>query len=73
MARRSEEPAKREPLNIRIKPKERNLIDRAERPKKQIAVTPHAYAALLKKLDAPARLNARLRKTMATEPPWKEA
>jgi len=41
------------------------LLDRAV-----TAVGPKAYAAFLARLDAPARPNARLRKTMQTPPRW---
>jgi len=36
-------------------------------------VGPKAYAAFLARLDAPARPNARLRKTMRTPLPWAKA
>ena len=84
---------KRETLNIRIKPAERTLIDRAAQVRGKnrtdfildaarsaaeealldqalLTVTPQAYAAFLKRLDAPARPNERLRKTMQTPAPW---
>jgi uncharacterized protein (DUF1778 family) len=35
-----------------------------------LAVRPDAYAAFLARLDAPARPNARLRRTMQTPQPW---
>jgi uncharacterized protein (DUF1778 family) len=34
------------------------------------AVTPKAYAEFLKKLDAPPRPNARLRRSLQTAAPW---
>lgn len=36
-----------------------------------LTVSPRAYAEFVKRLDAPAKPNARLRKTMAALPPWK--
>ena len=33
-------------------------------------VSPHAYAAFLKRLDAPANPNSRLVKSMTTKAPW---
>ncbi|HWD26684.1 MAG TPA: DUF1778 domain-containing protein [Rhizomicrobium sp.] len=92
MATRS---TKRDTLNIRIKPADRGLLDRA------VAVTgktctdfvldatrqaaedalldrtlfiasPAAYAKFLERLDAPAKPNARLMRTLNTPPPWDE-
>jgi uncharacterized protein (DUF1778 family) len=85
--------AKRETLNIRIKPEERGLIDRAARlqgknrtdfvleaarraaedalfDRTLIVVSAEAYAAFLKRLDAPPRPNERLRRTMRSRAPW---
>lgn len=45
---------------------EDTLLDRA-----LISVSPRAYAEFLKRLDAPAKPNARLRKTMTAPLPWK--
>jgi uncharacterized protein (DUF1778 family) len=42
------------------------LLDRA-----LISVSKAAYEAFLKRLDAPSRPNARLRRTMKSPPPWK--
>ena len=36
-----------------------------------ISVSGSAYAAFLKRLDAPAKPNERLRRTMKSPPPWK--
>lgn len=44
---------------------EHTLLDRA-----LVSVSPEAYAEFLKRLDAPAQPNERLRKTMQTLPPW---
>jgi uncharacterized protein (DUF1778 family) len=41
------------------------LLDRAI-----LAVSPQAYAEFLKRLDAPAQPNAKLRRTMRTRAPW---
>jgi uncharacterized protein (DUF1778 family)/GNAT superfamily N-acetyltransferase len=85
--------AKRETLNLRIKPGERGLIDRAAKlqgktrtdfvldaarkaaeeallDRTLIVVSPEAYAAFVKQLDAPPRPNAKLRRTMQSRPPW---
>ena len=93
MPNASRRPAKRESLNIRIKPEERGLIDRAARlqgknrtdfvleaarraaedallDRTLLVVSPEAYAAFLKRLDAPPRPNARLRRTMQSRAPW---
>lgn len=35
-----------------------------------ITVSPEAYAAFLKRLDAPPQPNERLRRTMQRTPPW---
>jgi uncharacterized protein (DUF1778 family) len=42
------------------------LLDRA-----LIAVDPKAYADFLTRLDAPAKPNEQLRRTMLVPPPWK--
>ena len=44
---------------------EDTLLDRA-----LVSVSPEAYAEFLKRLDAPAQPNDRLRKTLQTPPPW---
>jgi uncharacterized protein (DUF1778 family) len=36
-----------------------------------ISVSANAYAEFVKRLDAPANPNQRLRRTMKTRPPWK--
>ncbi|MGV1988666.1 DUF1778 domain-containing protein [Agrobacterium sp. 22-221-1] len=84
------------PLNIRIKPATRNLIDRAaellgktrtdfmleasERRAEEVlldrtvfTVSPEAYAEYLARLDAPAQLNERLKRTMSVKAPWDKA
>jgi uncharacterized protein (DUF1778 family) len=84
---------KRETLNLRIKPDERGLIDRAAQlqgktrtdfvieaarraaeealvDRSLLLASPEAHAAFLKRLDAPPRPNARLRRTMRTRAPW---
>jgi uncharacterized protein (DUF1778 family) len=45
---------------------EDTLLDRA-----LISVSPKAYAEFLERLDAPAKPNARLRRTMQKPLPWK--
>jgi uncharacterized protein (DUF1778 family) len=85
--------AKRETLNLRIKPDERGLIDQAAKlqgktrtdfvldaarraaeeallDRTLIVVSPEAYAAFVKKLDAPPRPNAKLRRLMQSRAPW---
>lgn len=44
---------------------EETLLDRA-----LISVTPDAYAEFLRRLDVPAKPNARLKKTMQSRAPW---
>ncbi|MBB3914647.1 DUF1778 domain-containing protein [Rhizobium fabae] len=84
------------PLNMRIKPATRNLIDRAaellgktrtdfmleasERRAEEVlldraifTVNPDIYAEYLARLDAPARPNERLKRTMLTKAPWDKA
>ncbi|MBX5042013.1 DUF1778 domain-containing protein [Rhizobium lentis] len=84
------------PLNMRIKPATRNLIDRAaellgktrtdfmleasERRAEEVlldraivTVSPEIYAEYLARLDAPAKPNERLKRTMSTKAPWDEA
>ncbi len=84
------------PLNMRIKPATRNLIDRAaellgktrtdfmleasERRAEEVlldrtifTVSPEIYAEYLARLDAPAQLNDRLKRTMSIKAPWDEA
>ncbi len=86
----------RETLNIRIRPEERGLIDRAAKvrgtnrtdfildaakraaedallDRALISASPAAYAEFVRRLDAPAKPNARLRRTMKKTPPWKPA
>jgi uncharacterized protein (DUF1778 family) len=86
-------PARRETLNLRIKPEERGLIDRAARlqgknrtdfvleaarraaedalaDRTLMIVSPEAYAAFVKRLDAPPSPNERLRRTMKSRAPW---
>jgi uncharacterized protein (DUF1778 family) len=86
--------AKRETLNLRIKPEVRGLIDRAAdlagknrtdfvleaaRRAAEDALLDRtvftfsraAYQEFLSRLDAPARPNKRLRKSMRTPLPWK--
>jgi uncharacterized protein (DUF1778 family) len=46
---------------------EETLLDRIV-----FTVSPEAYAEFLARLDAPPQLNARLRRTMQTPPPWDE-
>jgi uncharacterized protein (DUF1778 family) len=38
-----------------------------------VAVSPHAYAEFLARLDQPAQPNERLRKTLQTPAPWDKA
>ena len=84
------------PLNMRIKPATRNLIDRAaellgktrtdfmleasERRAEEVlldrsifTVSPEVYAEFLARLDAPAQINVRLKRTMSTKAPWDNA
>lgn len=84
------------PLNMRIKPATRNLIDRAaemlgktrtdfmleasERRAEEVlldrtifTVSAEVYAEYLARLDAPAQINERLKRTMSTKAPWDEA
>jgi uncharacterized protein (DUF1778 family) len=84
------------PLNMRIKPATRNLIDRAaellgktrtdfmleasERRAEEVllnrtifTVSPEVYEEYLARLDAPAKPNDRLKRTMTTKAPWDEA
>jgi uncharacterized protein (DUF1778 family) len=83
----------RETLNLRIRPEERSLIDRAAASlgktrtdfvleaargaaeqtlveRAFLQVDSKAYAAFLKRLDAPPRPNARLKRSLRTPPPW---
>jgi uncharacterized protein (DUF1778 family) len=85
--------AKRETLNLRIKPEERGLIDRAAKSvgknrtdfvleaarraaeealldRTIFTVSRKAYAEFLARLDAPAKPNERLRRTMQSKAPW---
>ena len=84
---------RRDTLNLRIPPTERNLIDRAAvstgktrtdfileaarlaaentlLDRAILSVGAKAYAEFIKRLDAPARPNKRLRRTMQAKPPW---
>ncbi|HEV8014934.1 MAG TPA: DUF1778 domain-containing protein [Stellaceae bacterium] len=84
---------KRDTLNLRIKPGDRGLIDRAAKlqgktrtdfvleaarraaedaivDRTLIVVSPEAYAAFVKQLDASPRPNAKLRRTMQSRAPW---
>lgn len=84
---------RRDTLNLRIPPAERNLIDRAAvstgktrtdfileaarlaaentlLDRAILSVGAKAYAEFIKRLDAPARPNKRLRRTMQAKPPW---
>ena len=47
---------------------EHALLDRAI-----LAVNPEAYAEFIRRLDAPAQANDRLRNTMQVTPPWGKA
>ena len=92
----SASPSKREALNLRIRPGDRGLIDRAAQAlgktrtdfildaarqaaedalldRRTIEVDPAAYAEFLSRLEAPARPNARLLRTMRTPDPWPES
>jgi uncharacterized protein (DUF1778 family) len=83
----------RETLNLRIRPEERGLIDRAAKRQGKtrtdfvleaarraaeealldnalIVVDRRAYDEFLARLEAPAKPNARLRRTMRTPAPW---
>jgi uncharacterized protein (DUF1778 family) len=85
--------SRRDTLNLRIPPAERNLIDRAaistgktrtdfilEAARRAaedvlldralLSVGLDAYAEFLRRLDAPAQPNERLRRTMQSIPPW---
>ncbi|CAE6850378.1 hypothetical protein R69746_07323 [Paraburkholderia aspalathi] len=89
-------PAPRSTLNLRIRPDERGLIDRAASATGKtrtdfildaaraaaeqtlldqvvLVADPHAYEAFLARLDAPARPNDALRRTMQTRAPWEPA
>ncbi|KGE01565.1 MULTISPECIES: DUF1778 domain-containing protein [Rhizobium/Agrobacterium group] len=95
-SRPSKSPDASVPLNMRIKPATRNLIDRAaellgktrtdfmleasERRAEEVlldriifTVSPEIFAEYLARLDAPAPLNERLKRTMSTKAPWDEA
>ena len=84
---------RRDTLNLRIPPAERNLIDRAAESKGKtrtdfileaarraaedalldrtmFSVGAEAYAEFIRRLDAPAQPNARLRRTMKVRAPW---
>ncbi|MFP9443900.1 type II toxin -antitoxin system TacA 1-like antitoxin [Pectobacterium brasiliense] len=59
--------AKRETLNLRIKPAERDLIAQYI-----IMADPDAYQEFLVRLDQAPAPNAALRKTMQTPAPWEQ-
>lgn len=86
-------PARREALNLRIRPQVRNLIDRAAEltgknrtdfvldaarraaeeailDRTVFTLDSKAYREFLARLDAPAKPNRRLLKTMQTPVPW---
>lgn len=78
---------KRETLNLRIKPAERDLIDRAAKVRGKnrtdfvlealieqriIMADPEAYQVFLTRLDQAPAPNAALRKTMQTSAPWEQ-
>ena len=90
---KSSESPRRESLNLRIPPAERNLIDQAAQStgktrtdfileaarraaedalldRAVLSVSSEAYAEFVRRLDAPAQPNERLRRTMATKLPW---
>jgi uncharacterized protein (DUF1778 family) len=52
-------------LDAARKAAEEALLDRT-----LIVVSPEAYAAFVKQLDAPPRSNAKLRRTMQSRAPW---
>jgi uncharacterized protein (DUF1778 family) len=52
-------------LEAARKAAEDTLLDRA-----LVSVSPEAYAEFLKRLDAPAKPNKRLRKSLQALPPW---
>ena len=52
-------------LDAALRAAEDALLDRT-----MIAASPKAYARFLKRLDAPPRPNARLRRIMQTQAPW---
>jgi len=87
---------RRDTLNLRIPPAERNLIDRAAQStgktrtdfileaarraaeealldRALVMVSPEAYLDFLKRLDRPAQLDVRLRRTMRSKAPWQTA
>lgn len=87
--------AKRETLNIRIKPAVRGLIDRAAAltgknrtdfvldaaqhaaetallDRTVFVLNPKAYADFVARLDAPARPNERLKRSLKTPAPWEK-
>ena len=87
---------RRDTLNLRIPPAERNLIDRAagstgktrtdfilEAARRAaedalldraiLSVGAEAYAEFIRRLEAPAQPNERLRRTMQVTPPWSKA
>ena len=87
---------RRDTLNLRVPPAERNLIDRAAASTGKtrtdfileaarmaaentlldraiLSVGAEAYAEFIRRLDAPARPNKRLRPTMQGTPPWAKA
>ncbi len=85
---------RRETLNLRIKPDDRGLIDRAAAltgksktdfvleaarraaeeallDRSLFIATPDAFEAFRARLDEPPRPNARLERSLQTNPPWK--
>lgn len=87
---------RRDTLNLRIPPAERNLIDLAADStgktrtdfileaarraaeetlldRAMLSVSPKAYAEFLRRLNAPAQPNKRLRRTIQVKPPWAKA
>jgi uncharacterized protein (DUF1778 family) len=84
---------RRETLNLRVRPADRSLIDRAAEltgktrtnfildatrraaedalmDRTLYVVSEDAYAEFLARLDAPAQLDERLRRTLTTAAPW---
>ena len=65
---------RRDTLNLRVSPEERNLIDRASEEallaRTILSVSAAAYAEFLARLDAPTQPSERLRETMQAPAPW---
>ena len=91
--RTSQRKPRRETLNLRIRPHQRDLIDRAAKllgktrtdfvldaseraatdallDQTVFHVSPKVYAEFLKRFNAPAQDNEKLRKLMQTKTPW---